>query len=57
MEKMLDVLKQQTNKAVEEWNRLIERDGSTKIDFAVIFERLLLEMYLIVSFGEDLTSE
>ena len=57
MEKMLDVLKQQTNKAVEEWNRLIERDGSTKIDFSVIFERLLLEMYLIVSFGEDLTNE
>ena len=57
MEKMLDILKQQTNKAVKEWTKLIERDGNTIVDFSVIFERLLLEMYLIVSFGEDLTSE
>ena len=27
------------------------------MDFATIFERLLLETYLIVSFGKDLTSE
>ena len=54
---MLTVLKQQTRKAVDEWTRLIEKDGSTTVDFSVIFERLLLEMYLIVSFGEDLTTE
>ena len=35
----------------------IERHGSIKVDFAMIFERLLLEMYLIVSFGEDLSGE
>ena len=35
----------------------IEANGSTIVDFANIFERLLLETYLIVSFGKDLTGE
>ena len=35
----------------------IEVNGSTIVDFSTIFERLLLEMYLIVSFGKDLTGE
>ena len=35
----------------------IEANGSTTVDFANIFERLLLETYLIVSFGKDLTGE
>jgi hypothetical protein len=35
----------------------ISKDGSTTIDLAVILERLLLESYLIVAFGKDLTGQ
>ena len=33
----------------------INKNGSTTIDLAIIIDRLLLQSYLIVAFGKDLT--
>ena len=57
MEYVLKIVKEQTNKAVEEWMGQINKNGSTTIDLAIIVERLLLQSYLIVAFGKDLTGK